>query len=392
MRLTFKYRLKPTRAQQRVLSQQLEWCRSVYNRTLATRKDAYQQRGEGVNYYATALMLPTWKAERPVLRQVHSQVLQNVQVRVDLAFQAFFRRVKAGEKCGYPRFKGRGRYDSLTYPQYGNGAVLNDRLLRLSKVGDVKVVLHRPVRGDIKTVTIQRSVGKWYACFSCEVEAEPLPVASEMIGVDLGLKTFAALSNGDTLKRQRWMKQDAADVARLQRKKERLPKGSPERRKAVKALLHAYQRSNHRRNNFAHQESRKLVNRFGLIVFEDLDIQAMQSNGNKVVNRGIADVAWGRFVQFTLYKAAYAGRACVLVNPRGTTQECSGCGWVVPKDLSVRVHRCPNPDCRLVIDRDLNAALNILARGLASLPVISVAERPSPASPGEISGIEATRL
>ncbi len=374
MRLTFKYRLKPTRAQQRVLWQQLEWCRYVYNRTLGARKDAYEQRGESLNYYATAKMLPTWKAERPELKQVHSQVLQNVQVRVDLAFQAFFRRVKAGDEPGYPRFKGRGRYDSITYPQYSNGAVLNDRTLRLSKIGDVKVVLHRPVRGEIKTVTIQRSVGKWYVCFSCEVEPEPLPVSSAMVGVDLGLKTFAALSNGETIKRQRWMKKDASDIARLQRKKERLPKGSSERRTAVKALLHAYQRSTNRRNNFAHQESRKLVNRFGLMVFEKLDIAGMQSNGNKVINRGIADVAWGQFVQFTLYKAEGAGRACVLVNPKDTTQECSGCGWIVPKDLSVRVHQCPNPDCRLTIDRDLNAALNILARGLASLPVISPAD------------------
>lgn len=286
-------------------------------------------------------------------------------MRVDLAFQAFFRRVKSGEEPGYPRFKGHERYDSITYPQYGNGAVLNDRMLRLSKVGEVKVVLHRPIRGEIKTVTLQRSVGKWYVCFSCEVEAQPLPVSSEMVGVDLGLKTFAALSNGESVKRQQWMKRDAQDIARLQRKKERFPKGSPERRQTVKALLHAYRRSNNRRNNFAHQESRKLVNRFGLTVFEDLDIQDMQLAGNKVVNRGIADVAWGRFVQFTLYKAEDAGRACVLVNPRGTTQTCSGCGEIIPKDLSVRTHDCPH--CGLKIDRDLNAALNILARGMASI-------------------------
>lgn len=365
MRLTFKYRLKPTRAQQRQLEQTLELCRWVYNETLATRKNAYEQRGETIGYFQAKRMLPHWKAEKPELKQVQSQALQDVVMRVDLAFQAFFRRVKLGEEPGYPRFKGYGRYDSITYPQYGNGVMLNDRTLRLSKVGDVKVVLHRPVRGEIKTVTIQRSVGKWYACFSCEVEPEPLPVSSEMVGVDLGLKTFAALSNGEQIKRQRWMKKDASDVARLQRKKERLSKGSPERRKAVKALLHAYQRSNNRRNNFAHQESRKLVNRFGLMVFEKLDIADMQSNGNKVVNRGIADVAWGRFVQFTLYKAEGAGRACVLVNPRGTTQTCSGCGEIVPKDLSVRVHECPQ--CGLTIDRDLNAALNILARGMASI-------------------------
>ena len=363
--MTFKYRLKPTKAQRAQLEHTFELCRWVYNSTLAARKNAYEQRSETTGYFQTKRMLPAWKVERPELKQVHSQVLQDVVMRVDLAFQAFFRRVKLGEEPGYPRFKGYGRYDSITYPQYGNGAVLNERVLRLSKVGDVKVVLHRPVKGEIKTVTVQRSVGKWYVCFSCKVEPEPLPVSSEMVGVDLGLKTFAVLSNGEQIKRQRWMKKDAADVARLQRKKEKLPKGSPERHKAVKALLHAYQRSNNRRNNFAHQESRKLVNRFGLLVFEKLDIADMQANGNRVVNRGIADVAWGRFVQYSAYKAAYAGRGVIRVEPRGTTQMCSGCGEIVPKDLSVRVHDCPH--CGLRIDRDLNAALNILARGMASV-------------------------
>ncbi len=366
MSLTYKYRLKPTKTQQRQLEQMLECCRYVYNETLATRKNAYEQRGESVSLYATQRLLPLWKQAKPELKQVPSQVLQNVQVRVDLAFQAFFRRVKQGaEEPGYPRFKGYGWYDSLTYPQYGNGVVLNERMLRLSKVGEVKVVLHRPLEGAIKTVTIRRNLGKWYACFSVEVEPRPLPVSSEVVGVDLGLKTFAVLSNGEQIKRQRWLKHDAKDIARLQRKQEQLPKGSKERKKALLALNHAYQRATHRRTDFAHQESRKLVNRYGLLVFEDLVIPEMQANGNKVINRNIADVAWGQFVHCTTYKAENAGRGVVRVNPRGTTQGCSGCGNIVPKDLSVRVHHCPH--CGLKIDRDLNAALNILRRGLASV-------------------------
>jgi len=366
MRMTYKYRLYPTKAQRRQLDQALELCRWVYNETLATRKNAYKQRGERLSFYDTKRMLPAWKAERPDLKQVHSQVLQDVTMRVDLAFQAFFRRVKAGEKPGYPRFKGKGWYDSLTYPQYGNGVKLDGDRLTLSKIGTVRVKLHRPIVGTIKTVTICRdSVGNWYACFSCELEPSPLPPSHEVVGIDLGLKTFATLSNGESIPRQRWMKRDEKDIARLQRKKEKLPKGSAERRKVIRALCHAYRRANNRRNDFAHQESRKLINRFGLIVFENLDIQEMLSNGNRVVNRNIADVAWGRFVQFSAYKAESAGRAVVLVNPRGTTQQCSGCGEIVPKDLSVRVHDCPH--CGLKLDRDLNAALNILARGLASV-------------------------
>jgi len=363
--MTFKYRLKPSKSQQRQLERALELCRWVYNETLATRKHAYEQ-SCSLAHRDVQNMLPGWKAEKPELKGVHSLVLQNAQIRVDLAFQAFFRRVKAGEKPGYPRFKGYGRYHSLTYPQYGNGVTLKEHLLTLSKIGVVRVIMHRPFACTIKTVTIQRDgVGNWYACFSCDVDPQPLPSSPDVVGVDVGLKTFATLSTGETIQRQRWMKRDAKDIARLQRKKERYPKGSPERRKVIHALNHAYQRASNRRDNFAHQESRRLVERFGLIVFEALDIQDMQSHGNRVINRNIVDVAWAKFVQYSTYKAESAGRAVVRVNPRGTTQLCSGCGEIVPKDLSIRVHKCPY--CGLRIDRDLNAALNILARGLASI-------------------------
>jgi putative transposase len=161
------------------------------------------------------------------------------------------------------------------------------------------------------------------------------------------------------------MKQDAKDIARLQRKKERAAKGSPERLKVIHALCHAYKRATNRRSDFAHQQSRKLVNEYQFIAFEKLDIVEMQGNGHKTINRGIADVAWGQFVQCTAYKAESAGRGVARVDPKGTTQSCSGCGGTVPKDLSVRRHNCPH--CGLQLDRDQNAALNILARGLASL-------------------------
>jgi len=368
MRLTYKYRLFPTNAQRTSLERVLELCRWVYNDTLAARKNAYEQEKKLLGLYDTNKLLTEWKANKPALKAVHSQVLQNVQERVDLAFKAFFRRVKAGEEPGYPRFKGYGRYNSFTFKQSGFKLV-GDKLT-LSKIGDVRIKMHRPrpegTRADIKTLTIQRdAVGNFYACFSCECDAQPLTTNHNVVGIDLGLTTFAYFSNGDKIERQRWMKVDAADIARLQRKKEKLVKGSPERRTVVHALCHAYKRSANRRNNFSHQESRKLVNEYQFLAFEKLDIQDMQINGNKTISRGIADVAWGQFVQFTTYKAANAGRGVALVNPRGTTQTCSGCGVLVPKDITVRVHDCPH--CGLKISRDHNAALNILARGLASI-------------------------
>lgn len=365
MRKTFRYRLFPTAAQRTAMQKSLDACRWVYNKSLEIRKEAWEQRQESVSRFDTIKMLPEWKEEYPFLNNAYSQNLQDACVRVDLAFRAFFRRLKNKERPGYPRFKSHNRYDSFTYTQSGF-QMFNESKLRLSRIGDVKIKLHRPIEGIIKTLTISRdSIGNWHACFSCIVEPRPLPPTDMVIGIDLGLTTFAHFSNGKKIKRQRWMKQDAKDIARLQRKKERLPKGSKERKSAVKALCHAYQRQKNRRKDFAHKESRKLVNEYQFIAFEDLNIQDMQSSGSKVINQGIADVAWDRFVQYTIYKAEDAGRAVALVNPRGTTQECSGCGEIVPKDLSVRKHECPH--CGLSLNRDHNAALNVLARGLSSL-------------------------
>jgi putative transposase len=365
MRLTFKYRLFPTPAQRTAMHQALNACQWVYNKTLETRKDAWEQSQESISRYDTNKMLPIWKAEHPFLNDAFSQSLQEAQKRVDLAFRSFFRRVKAGEKPGYPRFKSLDRYDSFAYPQRGFQLLDNGRL-RLSKIGEVKIRLHRPLEGECKTLTIRRdSLGNWYACFSCIVEPKLLPPTDEVVGIDLGLTTFAVLSNSEKIKRQRWMKRDVKDIARLQRKKERFDKGTPERRKVIRALQHAYKRAANRRRDFAHKETRKLVNRYQFIAFENLDIKDMQRNGWKTINRGIADVAWNQFVQFTRYKAEDAGRGFALVNPRGTTQECSGCGEVVPKDLSIRKHECPH--CGLSLGRDHNAALNILARGLSGL-------------------------
>src|SRR5215831_19399014 len=200
MRKTFKYRLYPNKQQQRLLEQQLEECRWLYNELLAARRDAWEQRQESLRLYDQQATLPTLKVARPTLASVHSQVLQNVAVRLDLAFQAFFRRVRAGEASGYPRFRGCGRYDSITFPQVPVGCRLDaeEKRVRVANVGQVKILLHRPLDGTPKTATISRSsTGKWYACFSCEcAEPSPLPETGEQRGIDVGLKTFATLSGG----------------------------------------------------------------------------------------------------------------------------------------------------------------------------------------------------
>jgi putative transposase len=367
MRKTFRYRLFPTPAQRIALQKQLDCCRWVYNKTLEVRRDTWQQQQTLLTRYDTNKLLTLWKQENPWLQNGHAQIMQEAQKRVDLAFRAFFQRIKRGEKAGYPRFHSYERYDSFTYPQEkSNWRFLDNECLRLSKVGDVKIKVHRALEGECKTLTIRRdAVGNWYACFSCIVETRPLPPTDKVTGIDLGLSVFATLSNGERIARQRWMKRDENDIARLQRKKEHFAQGSPQRRQVIQALCHAYQRAANRRKNFAHQESRKLVNEYQFIAFEELDIAEMQVTGNKVIRRNLADVAWSQFVAFTAYKAECAGRGVVLVDPKGTTQSCSGCGEMVPKELSVRVHLCPH--CGLNLNRDQNAALNILARGLAGM-------------------------
>lgn len=370
MQKAYKYRLYPTKGQIRLLNRMLEATRWVYNEALATRKRAWEERQESLGLYDTINLLPRWKAERPSLNIVHSQVLQNACVRVDLAFKAFFRRVKAGEQPGYPRFKGPGRYDSLTYPQYGNGARLEGRHLILSKLGSIKVVLHRPLEGTIKTVTIRRaSTGKWYACFSVEVEPSPQPVPDAAVGIDVGLESFATLSNGEKIANPRFFRKDERALAKAQRRLARAEKGTPERAKRRKVVARIHERIANRRRDFAHQHSRTLVNRFGIIAFEDLNVQGMLEGRSGAapqrLAKSIADAAWKQFVQYTMSKAAEAGRRVVLVDPRNTSQRCSRCGQLVQKDVSVRVHSCPV--CGLVLDRDENAAINILRLGLQSL-------------------------
>jgi len=221
MRKTFKYRIYLTNGQRRILNTMLRECRWVYNQTLEAREFAYEH-SITCGLYDTQAMLPSWKAKRRSLKLVHSQVLQNVQVRVDLAFQAFFRRVKAGEEeVGYPRFKGFGRYDSITYPQYGNGIEIRRDDLVVSKIGRVRVVWHRRVEGAVKTVTLRRArTGKWYVSFSCEVEPKRLPPSTEIVGVDVGLMSFATLSNGQQFDNPRFYRRDEADLDRAQKRKD----------------------------------------------------------------------------------------------------------------------------------------------------------------------------
>jgi putative transposase len=359
-----KYRLFPTKKQITTLTQALDACRWVYNKTLEVRKHAWEQEQHSLSYYDTKRLLPQWKAAHPWLEVAHSQVLQNVTERVDLGFKAFFRRVKAGEEPGYPRFRGCDRYDSLTYPQYGNGCQMTDGTLKLSKVGAVRIKVHRPLEGTPKTCTIRRtSTGKWYATIACDVELQPLPESSQETGLDVGLTSFYTLSDGTPTPCPRFLRHDEKDLKRTQRKLSAASQGTPERARRRKIVARVHERIAHRRTNFTHQESRRLVNQYGLIAVEDLSVNQMVHN--HCLAKSILDAAWSQFITHLSYKAAWAGRNYIAVNPAYTSQDCSQCGHRHRLTLSERVYHCPC--CGLTLDRDHNAALNIVRLGRQAL-------------------------
>jgi len=368
MRLTYKYRLFPTNAQRESLQNILDGCRFVYNKALETRKTGWENEGKRISKYDTSKLIPQWKAEHIWLLDGHAQAMQEALTRLDLAFRAFFRRVKSGEEAvGYPRFRAKDRYDSFTYPQEkGNWTILDGGRVRLSKIGNVKIKLHRPMMGEAKTLTVQRdALGNWYACFSCRIEPRPLPPTDRVVGIDVGLTHFATLSDGSQLDNPRFFRKDEQALAIVQRNLAQETKGTPAYRHRKRAINHVHQRIANRRKDFAHKLSRQLINQYQLLAFEDLNITGMMDGNQRSMNKSIGDVAWHQFVQFTASKAEDAGRSVVLVDPRNTTKACSRCGEIVPKKLSVRVHVCPQ--CALILDRDHNAALNILARGLAGV-------------------------
>ena len=366
MRKAFKYRLYPTREQTACLEHQLSEARTLYNAALQERRDAWRMQGKSLNYYDQAAQLKEIR-DAGNLNLANFSACQDVLRRVDRTFKAFFRRIKAGEKAGYPRFKSRDRFDSYTFPAWGDGChITSAGRLKIQGVGIVKVKVHRPIGGEIKTLTLKREAGKWYACFSIVSETVPGNPPPEAIGIDVGLSSFAALSTGELVENPRNLKVGLAKLRRVQRKVARCKKGSNGRRKAVRLLQKAHVHIRNQRSDFQHKLSRTLINQYGLIAVEDFNIKALSKS---MLARSVGDAAWGSFLAKLAYKAEEAGALLVRVNPNGTSQVCSQCGCLpdVPKTLADRVHFCPH--CGLTLDRDVNAARNILRLGLSLAPV-----------------------
>ena len=369
MRRAFRYRLWTNANQDRELAIALETHRRLYNACLEQRKTAYEAEQRTVKYTEQSAWFKAERSVNPFFARLNFSSAQDTMRRLDKAFQAFFRRVKAGEKPGYPRFKGRDRYDSFTFPAYGDGVRLLGDRLRVQHVGGVRVKLHRPVEGEIKTVTLRREAGKWYVCFSCVLPDVPTrDTGKPAAGIDVGLSHFLTVSDGSTEPNPRYLKDALPRLRIAGRAVSRKKKGGKNRRKAVRRLARVHARVRNLRREHHHQVALRLVRRFGLIVAESLNVQGMLRSGR--LSRAIADAGWSGFLLTLRAKAESAGVRYVEVDPKGTSQECSRCGREVRKALSVRRHDCPN--CGLSLDRDHNASLNILARGLARTEPVPV--------------------
>ena len=365
MRKTYKFRIYPTRKQVELLDQELAAAQRLYNAGLDQRRTAWKRRRTSLSYLDQAGDLKDLR-QSGVPTPANYSACQDVLRRLDKAFKAFFRRVREGKKPGFPRFRSRNRYDSLTFPSYGDGCRIRDNgKLYLQGVGEIRVKWHREIKGTIKTVTVRRSAGRWYVCFSVEYEPEPLPEVDDEVGIDVGLEHFAALSTGELVPNPRWYKTAHKRIRRAQRKVARRVKGSNGRRKAVRELQRVHQRITNQRADFAHKLARRIVDAYQLIAVENLNVEGLAKG---MLAKQVHDAAWRSFLQKLTVKAAEAGRCLVEANPSGTSQYCL-CGREVRKTLAVRVHRCNG--CGLVAPRDTVSAILILrlGRSLASANV-----------------------
>jgi putative transposase len=360
VRKAFKYRLYPTAKQAAALDDQLAAACRLYNAALAERRYAWKMCKTSVTFYQQQSQLRDIRAAGD-LSLANYTSCQDVLRRVDRTFQAFFRRVKAGQKAGYPRFKPVTRFHSYTFPAYGNGCKLraNNRLY-IQGVGELKIKLHRDVAGEIRTVILTKTCGKWDACFSVIVpDPLPLPQTGAMTGIDVGVSSFAVLSDGTAIRNPRYYQTTQAKLRRVQRRVCRRKKTSNRRRKAVQQLTRVHQHIKNQRRDFHHQVARQLINQYDVIAYEHLNIKGLVRS---ILAKPIADVGWGNFITMLSDKAAEAGREIVKVIPHGTSQRCI-CGALVPKTLRERWHHCPR--CQLSVPRDHASALEILRLGLS---------------------------
>jgi putative transposase len=357
---TYKYRLYPNKTQERTLSNILWAACTLYNSGLAYRKKRWQESRRSVTYYDQTRMWRDWRNEDPEdnpLRILNMTAGQQVLRRLDSTYRAFLK----GER-GVPRFKPLDRFNSVNYKP-GDGAAIKEGRLYVQNAGLIKVRWHRELPGVLKNIIITRRGGRWHVCFQVEINVDTLKHPGPTVGVDVGIHHALALSTGEFVDSPRHLDKAQANLRVLQRTVARRKRGGKNRRKAIRQLARQHEKVANARRDFWHKATRKLVDQFGVLVVEELNLNLMLRNGS--LARAAHDIGLGMFRNLLTYKAIEAGGEVVAINPRNTSQVCSGCGCIVHKALSVRVHHCF--DCGLMLDRDTNAALNILSAGTRPL-------------------------
>jgi putative transposase len=355
----------PTRKQAAQLDTIIERCRVLYNAALEERSSAWKKQKINVSRFKQALQLKDIRKNDPEYAQIYYDCLDDVIKRLDKAFAAFFRRVKAGEKPGHPRFKSKGRYNSFTYPGAGrreNRILNNGKHLRVSGVGNVKMRYHRPIEGALKVITIHKNAaGQWHAsCVCVDVPSKLLTKTGKDVGIDAGLTTYITTDTNEEVANPRIFKREQNLLARRQRRFSRKKKGSGRQKKARRIIAKTHNYIANCRQEFLHKTTNEVIKRYDTIYVEDLNIDGLAKG---MLSKQVNDAAWGTFIRILEYKAESAGKRVVKVSAGGTTINCCECDHPVPKLLCERIHNCHN--CGYTTGRDHNAARNVLKRGLA---------------------------
>ncbi|MEH1894524.1 MAG: transposase [Nostoc sp.] len=393
MKISYQYKIKPTKEQAEKIDKTLEMLRCQYNYLLAQRFDWYEMNRcpvdrcplichlpelkEQPNYYNQKASLVQLKIDRPWYKEIHSQVLQEVPKKVELAIKRWLKGDVNGKKSGRPRFKGKGQYKTFTYSQFKSHHFVNNRIM-LSKIGNIKVIVHRLIPDsasgsdvgasgfDIKTVSVTKKADGYYVTLSLDGKTVPTTKpdfkANNIVGIDVGLIDFYVASDGSRVKAPKYLRKAERRLKSAQRKVSRRKKGSNRRKKAIKKLAIQHKKVADTRKDFHFKTAKKLLDKYDVVAVEKLNIKGL---GLSWLAKSINDAGWGQFVTILSNKAENAGLKVISVNPSGTSQECSSCGHKVKKPLSQRMHNCPN--CSISLCRDLNASLNIKARGTHAL-------------------------
>lgn len=360
MHLTFKYRLLPSRAQHTALSRILEDQRQLYNAALQERIECYRKTGVGRSCIDQQKALTEWRNADSDARSVPLNIQRWTLKRLDNAYRAFFDRIKSRNGSGYPRYRGKGWWNSFGFREFKGISIARNRIRFDGLPGSLRLNLHRPLPpGRPLSCVFTHDAKGWAVCFQVKVSCSPEGRSRKSaVGIDLGIKTLVALSNGTLIPNPRPSRRAAKELRRRQRALARCGMGSKRRRKVKAQVTRLHANVRNARVTALHQISSRLVKEYDVIAVEALNTRGLMRS---ILSRDVQDASWGQFRKLLRYKAERAGAHFIEVDPKFTSQTCPCCGNIATKPLAERTHRC---DCGCVLDRDVAAAQVILKRAV----------------------------